>query len=218
MIGDVEDSELAGDWEPGELDKLSRPVKEPMRPKPSDDFVEIVSNGYSIVADCGLCGRVCFENSEFADWNLGEFDDLMSKRENDPERYVALDRIKTGIIDGKMAVANCPCNGLRRFENFIWSHRKLIGSYVQKRTERMAELALKDEADAELLKDFLTRSDMEKTFQKCQGCFGYFDKDCMDEKLMCPGCSRERNADEEKHRSSKIESAMTGGDDPDFPF
>jgi len=161
-------------------------------PPPSDDFMDAVTSGGSIVADCELCGRTVFEDDERAgDWELGELERLRENADKEPDKYVGFtDRsVGTGHIDGKQVVTNCLCNGLRRFENFIWSHRHIIADYVAKRARRIAESACHDEGQAEFLKENVAREDMDVEFAKCQDCGGYFDKDALDERLYCPRCA-----------------------------
>jgi hypothetical protein len=167
-------------------------VKKPFDFPPSDEFVTVVTAGGGIVNTCELCGRECFEDDAHAgDWEPGELEALREKAKNDPEKYIPMDTVRTGYFDGKQVVTNCPCNLLRPFENWIWQHRHIIADFVQRRTVRIAEDALSDEAEGEFLKEAAEREEDKREFQKCQGCQGYFDKETIDERLLCKRCAED---------------------------
>lgn len=121
---------------------------------PSDDFMDAVRSGGSIVTDCEACGRVFFEDDESAgDWEDGELEKLRQNAKTNPDKYFAMDRVETADIDGKHIVVNCPCNYLTRLEQWIWSHRRIIATYISKRAQAAAERALEDEAESHFLEE-----------------------------------------------------------------
>ena len=70
-------------------EESKKPKKEYM--PPSEDFITAVTGGGSIVTDCDLCGRTCFEDSEYAgDWEEGELERLRENADKQPDKYVAL--------------------------------------------------------------------------------------------------------------------------------
>lgn len=158
---------------------------------PSEEFVDTVTGGGGIVADCDFCGRTLFEDFERAgDWEEGELEGLREKAEKEPDKYVGFDhQVRTGYIDGKQVVTNCPCHGLTQYESFIWQHRQIISEYITKKAQKIASAAYKDEAEAEFLKENIEQEDMNREFAKCKDCGGYFDKNSLDDREFCIRCT-----------------------------
>lgn len=102
---------------------------------PSEDFENLVCDGGTSDATCELCGREHFA-TENPGWEPGELEACERKLKEEPERWVRWDgddSVRIGTIDGQQVVIGCPCNGLRRFEDFIWRHSSIIGRYLSKR-------------------------------------------------------------------------------------
>lgn len=197
-------------------------AKEKLR-RPSAAFIDAVTDTGTRVADCELCGRTIFENDEYAGgWEEGELEKLRKKAEENPDKYVGYtDRsVATGTINGQQVVTNCVCNELRRFEDWIWTHRHIIARYVERRTRETAERALRDEAEAEFLHESVqkTTTDRDVEFAKCQDCHGYFDNRSFDEFLRCPRCSRERATEKEKREAAGPSVPDPWSDDDNLPF
>jgi len=189
------------------------PIKQATLP-PSDIFIETVTDSSGIVATCELCGRTLFEDDERAgDWNDGELERLRQRAKEEPDKVIPMDIVRTGEIGGKHVITNCPCHGLRGYENFIWAHRHIIARYIAKKTEEIARAAYDDEAEAEFLKDNVSRQDADREFKKCQGgCGGYFYTEAMDDRLFCPRCSAAKiSIDPQPPQPSS-------GDDDNLPF
>lgn len=127
---------------------------------PSDDFMDAVRDGGGIRRTCEACGRECFEDDESAgDWETGELEGLRKRAEERPNECVAMDRVEAGSIGGKDIVVNCPCNFLRKYEDFIWSHRHIAAKYIAKRAKQRAEAACEDEAEAEFMAENVEQMD-----------------------------------------------------------
>jgi hypothetical protein len=111
------------------------------RPTPaSDAFKDAVSSGGSCtVAECDFCGRVHFTSAEGGgDYGEGELAELQAQAAREPDKYIEeglYNTIATGDMAGHHVVIECPCNGLSRYEDFIWSHRELIMDYLTKRAK-----------------------------------------------------------------------------------
>lgn len=167
-----------------------QPFKSPPFP-PSETFVSAVTTSSGIVSDCELCGRTLFEDDETAgDWNDGELERFRQRAKEEPDKVITMDKVHTGDIGGKHVVTNCPCHGLRAYEDFIWMHRHIIAEYIAKKTEAIAQAAYDDEAESEFLKENVCRQDANREFKKCQGgCGGYFYAEAMDGRLFCPRCA-----------------------------
>ena len=131
---------------------------------PSDEFMDAVREGGGIRRQCEACGRECFEDDEGAgSWEEGELENLRKKAEKNPDQYVAMARVESGTMNGKEVVVNCPCNFLKKYEDFIWAHRHVIAKYIAVRAKQRAEKAYHDEAEAEFLEEnaeFLQEEEM----------------------------------------------------------
>jgi len=137
---------------------------------PSDEFMEALISGGSIVTECELCGRVHFATwDDGADWEEGELEELRANADKEPDRYIedaTCSSISWGYLDGQQAVWGCPCNIARKYEDWIWGHRELVTSYLrkrirdQKRDAEMEETRMEGVVDsaAELLAEWLRRN------------------------------------------------------------
>lgn len=110
-------------------------AKKDLRP-PSEYFERALTTGGSIVMDCDFCGRTHFEDSEGAgDWDDGELEGLRAKAIAQPDKYHGCNySVCGGDVNGKRFVIDCPCNGVRPFEDFIWSHGEMIARYLHDRS------------------------------------------------------------------------------------
>ena len=114
------------------------------------------------------------------------------------EWYIAMDRVETGSIDGKEFIVNCPCNGLRPYEDGIWKHRHIIAKYVAARTKKIAEEAYSDEAEAEALQEGIESDERHLKFVKCSDCGGYFPDELLKAyqgELYCERCVEKNRYD-----------------------
>lgn len=107
--------------------------------------------GGTPVAACDFCGRIHFAvgvNSCIDDELRKNY--LEAARIN-PERYFESqdDSIAFGMWDCRQAVWGCPCEKLKRYEDFFWDNRRVILEYIKARNEQLQ----KDAAEvSELLK------------------------------------------------------------------
>lgn len=107
--------------------------------KVSDEFFDALHHDGSICRQCH-CGR-----THFASWDSGfdegELEKLQASAEKEPDKYI--DHISTSIsvarIDGKEFVYECPCDGLFRYEQFIWTYREQILDYFIARHKRQLD-------------------------------------------------------------------------------
>jgi len=103
---------------------------------PSKEFKQAIVHASSIAIDCELCGRTHFYNYPNLDWEEGEYKDLCDGYEKEPDKYIPWgDYVRWGNIDGKQAVVDCECNGLRRYEEWILSHRFIISDFLRERAK-----------------------------------------------------------------------------------
>ena len=114
---------------------------------PSELFMECVTDGGTPSAKCGFCGMTTIGRpNDYGD--VGP--ELYAKAESDPRRYRVdplNDSVSVGELAGSIVVYGCPCNGARRYEDFIWSHRRMIARYLK---ERAAKELQEAQANAEL--------------------------------------------------------------------
>ena len=114
--------------------------------KPSDMFVNALS-GYGIGSPevtCGWCDRdhLCPTADTYArDNDGGEGWQYYCEEEykNNPEGVVLhwdYDSVSAQEINGILFVIDCPCNGLTRYEKFIWAERDTIRNYLKVRIEQ----------------------------------------------------------------------------------
>ena len=118
-------------------------VKKP----PSEAFKDAICVGAGPVRDCDLCGRVHFDqNGEYMD--EGELEELLAKQKKEPKKYCSMDgAVRDGHIEDQQVVVNCPCNGLRLYEDFILSEARLICNFLVRNAKERLEEAEDDTRD-----------------------------------------------------------------------
>jgi len=112
--------------------------------EPSEAFEEAFSNHHGTTsATCELCGRTVFTADLEHSGDDEHWEECMAGLQNEPDKYVFVNynAVLLGSINSKQVVIGCPCNGLRRYEDFIWQERRGISEYMAKRLE-MAEQTL----------------------------------------------------------------------------
>lgn len=114
----------------------AKPKKKQEFEPPSEDFTDAFITGGCAIAEC-YCGITHFNPSTCADYEEEEFRELLKLAKAEPEKFIESDWESSTIeIDGKYFVADCPCNLLRRYEDWIWMHRHQIIRYLDKRSGR----------------------------------------------------------------------------------
>lgn len=102
---------------------------------PSEEMENAFRCGGGIVIECS-CGREHFEDSESGgDWDEGELDRLRARANEHPDKTVACGYCVTyANINGQTYILGCPCNGMRKYEDFLWLHRTSIAAYLSARS------------------------------------------------------------------------------------
>lgn len=120
-----------------------------MSEEASELFCGLVFDGGTPAATCELCDREHYNlNGEYMD--EGELKSFERKYKRDPQKYVPHDgQVHIGEIGGKQVVYGCECGRLKNYEDFIWSHRRMITSYIQKRAESERKEAQETELAAD---------------------------------------------------------------------
>ena len=83
-------------------------------------------------------------DSDDEDDYTGMLNSALEDQKKDPEGVVINyedDFIFCKDIDGRTFVVDCPCNGLRKYEDFIWDNRDAIREYLKVRIEQEARWA-----------------------------------------------------------------------------
>ena len=117
---------------------------------PSEMFIDSLSEG-GIGSDeltCGWCGRLHLCPDYLPDnWSHGVSDEEAEQHrlycEQEYQRNPAgvvlhpgCDAVIGRYLSDTLFVLDCPCNGLRRFENFIWNNRNTVRNFLKVRIEQ----------------------------------------------------------------------------------
>lgn len=116
--------------------------------KPSKMFLRSLQGGGSSSIYCN-CGRTHYApgnlyNSDDEEDYTSMLNDALAEQKKDPEGVVIDyedDFVYSKELDGKVFVVDCPCNGLRKYEDWIWSNRDSIRDYYKVRVKQEAEWA-----------------------------------------------------------------------------
>jgi hypothetical protein len=114
--------------------------------KPSDMFLNSLSSGGigSPELTCGWCDRLHLcptAESYTSDEDEGEgWKEYCEKEFKENPEGVVLhwewDSIMGHDLNGILFVDDCPCNGLSRYETFIWAEKDTIRKYLKTRIEQ----------------------------------------------------------------------------------
>ena len=114
--------------------------------KPSEMFINAMQ-GFGVGSDeieCGWCGRYHMapdnDYDERDDMDRQQYKEYCEEqKKNNPDGVVLhydCDSISAQEFNGIMFVWGCPCNGLTRYERFIWAERDTIRNYLKVRIEQ----------------------------------------------------------------------------------
>jgi hypothetical protein len=115
-----------------------------------DAMIKQCSGGGGLTNQC-KCGRFHFAGSKDDDYDENEFDDLMKKREEDPEHYIydcESDCVSIVKFNGSYYVRGCVCGWEKRAADFLWSERAVIAEFL--RMKRMEVMKHAIEVDEQL--------------------------------------------------------------------
>lgn len=118
---------------------------------PSKEFIASLGAGVgSPHLSCGFCGREHYCPDSFA-ISEEEKTNAAYLHEVDPDGAIlhhSVDSVSGNILNGIEFVLECPCNGLRLYEDFMWNERETIIKYIKARSQRLAEESTKNLAVA----------------------------------------------------------------------
>jgi len=116
----------------------------PKQRKVSEEFWNaLISSGRNVI-DCTFCGRTHYVEDPGSDYDEGELKRLNARNKKNPDKVVFHQgdiSVSWGNLDGKQAVYGCPCNSVRKYEDFIWDNRYLIANYLTARALKMKKEA-----------------------------------------------------------------------------
>jgi len=127
----------------------NKPKKTAPLERPSGTFEEAFRDGVGGCAmDC-YCGRLCFDGVNSYDWELDELEGYREEAAKHPDKYAELPySVDALTVDGKTFVMGCPCNGARRYEDWIRNHAEKLARFLvgirQERLDRAEALAVAD--------------------------------------------------------------------------
>jgi hypothetical protein len=108
----------------------------------SEEFWDAITNSGSNSIDCGFCGRTHFVDDPSSYYEEGELDELYGGNKADPDKVIFHshdDSVRWGMLDGRRAVYECPCNSVSRYERLFWNSRYVINEYFTNRARSMQE-------------------------------------------------------------------------------
>ena len=119
---------------------------------PSVMFLDsITSGGGSHYMVCGNCGRTHYcpdsfavednesDDDEEADVYKNYLEDALAEQKKNPDGVMIhynVDFVATKDLHGIVFVLECPCNGLTKYEEFIWNNKDPIRRYLKARIEQ----------------------------------------------------------------------------------
>lgn len=105
-------------------------------------FEEMIMEGGTTVAICDYCGRCHFESHDLSQYRDGELERYRELAERKPSDYVEHlddDSIGIGEIAGQLLVIGCPCEGMVKWEAWLWNNSAKISEYFKKRSGYLKE-------------------------------------------------------------------------------
>lgn len=129
---------------------------------PSEIFTKAMYHSPGVGSDemtCGFCDRLhlCVDAQHHTQ---GDDDDGLSWQEyckecfdKDPDGTILhydIDAVSGRDLNGINFVLECPCNGLSRYETFIWADRDVIRNYLKTRIDQEYEWAAQEKTKNKL--------------------------------------------------------------------
>ena len=113
--------------------------------KPSEMFVSALKGGGASSVYCN-CGRTHYAPSNLYDSDdeddyTNMLNDALAEQKKNPDGVIINyedDFVYAKDIDGRTFVVDCPCNGLTKYETWIWSNRDSIREYLKVRVAQEA--------------------------------------------------------------------------------
>lgn len=108
------------------------------------DFLSVLDGGGGVSIDCSFCERTHYA-VDSNDFEEGEYDRYEELRAKNPEGYIPVhgSSVHYRILDGMCYPDECPCNGITKYERFMWNHRQIWANYLM-----MKKLSLQKDLDS----------------------------------------------------------------------
>lgn len=118
----------------------------------SEEFFLAFSAGHGSYCITCACGRTYFA-SEVNGWaEPGEIEVLRKKAIADPTMFIDTWDAGVSMVNlGDEYVHGCACGTERRYEDWIWRHRRAIAQYLKANTVLRLKTAQQDAAEVETL-------------------------------------------------------------------
>jgi hypothetical protein len=187
----------------------------------SEDFNEVIRRTGHPTAVCEFCGRKHFEDDPNLEWETGEYEELKAGSQREPEKFLIVDQVSCGYINGKEGVIGCPCNWGRKYEDFIWNHRATISQYIAARVKKIVENALRDEGLSDQTKADLEMEEKAIRQERCMSCLRFVSTLAIDDRGICLDCQEQEKAQQRaQDRDALRDMGMRVRDDDDdnVPF
>jgi hypothetical protein len=110
----------------------------------SPQFAEVFCDGFMFSSARCSCGRTHFAAGGKASLDSGEYESLLSKQQDQPEKFIEHphdDYVSCGELFGKVFVFGCPCNYAAKLETLLWQNRHMIAEYLLARSKHEVEVA-----------------------------------------------------------------------------
>lgn len=129
----------------------------------SDFFINALTGGGNNEVECN-CGHLhlCPDNSYIDDLEEDDVDTWKEyceeEKAKNPDKttlHYGYDTVTYKEIDGKQFVTVCECNGLKRYEDWIWAHRYAIRYYFESRIKYECSIAEQEKLMNMLMKDMV---------------------------------------------------------------
>lgn len=92
----------------------------------------------SVDCKCGITHFVlkgCWASGDYED---GEYENLLEMQKEDPDKVIShTDTIDFGYIGNECFVIGCPCNSLKRYEDWLLQNRHWIVNYFNYRASSL---------------------------------------------------------------------------------
>jgi hypothetical protein len=119
-------------------------------PPASKEFTDTLYGGGGAFIECGVCGREhhAIDSDHYGDgWSNDDVNQsrrasTIDRAVSDPDGVVLhydCDSVYYKYINNQAIPPTCPCNALRRYENFFWSNRKIWRDYMARMEKKLTE-------------------------------------------------------------------------------
>lgn len=114
----------------------------------TEAFRNSLEGGGGVVVTCSYCDRehVAIDSRDIQDGFITQICETVAKIRSDamaaPDDWVLVEDVDTihyVYLDGMVFPDDCPCNGLARYEKFVWEHRDRWFSYYAIRKLQLIE-------------------------------------------------------------------------------